>query len=232
LLAPLVAPLDSMPAELRGRLPYPREAFLLAAGDLERASGDTVPWHPRNSEPYTVAGPSPVPGTWGVWTAQAFDRGAPRHSAVIAGVVTPEGPRLRLWRPAPGQGLPQTLVSVQGTAAGLVRAWIAAGRPITAQALFDAPEHDDAPPRLMMAYLTWGDRMDSGPALSVAVRNLFASGLHPGDTTLMARWREARRVAAQADSALAAADLEGFGRLYRRLLELLGAPRRKLAPTP
>ena len=38
------------------------------------------------------------------------------------------------------------------------------------------------------------------------------------DTTLAARWERARRLAVQADSALAAGDLELFGRLWRSLI--------------
>src|SRR5205814_126382 len=52
------------------------------------------------------------------------------------------------------------------------------------------------------------------------------------DTTLAARWQLARRLAAQADAALAAGDLETFGRVYGQLKDLLGVGRRKLAPAP
>jgi hypothetical protein len=47
----------------------------------------------------------------------------------------------------------------------------------------------------------------------------------------VARWQRAQRLAAQADAALAAGDLETFARVYRQLQELLGRGRRKLAPT-
>jgi hypothetical protein len=38
------------------------------------------------------------------------------------------------------------------------------------------------------------------------------------DTTLAARWERARRLAVQADSALAAGNLELFGQLWRSLI--------------
>jgi len=51
------------------------------------------------------------------------------------------------------------------------------------------------------------------------------------DTSLASRWEAARRLAARADAALAAGDLEAFGRYYAELQQLLGVGRRKLAPT-
>jgi len=58
------------------------------------------------------------------------------------------------------------------------------------------------------------------------VRSLLTGeGRAPPDTTLAGRWQRARQLAAQADSALAAGDLEAFGRFYRKLVGLL-------APTP
>jgi hypothetical protein len=65
------------------------------------------------------------------------------------------------------------------------------------------------------------------------VRDLLAPGRGAGvDTALAVRWETARRLAAQADSALAAGDLAAFGRLYTELKQLLGSGRRQLAPHP
>jgi hypothetical protein len=63
------------------------------------------------------------------------------------------------------------------------------------------------------------------------MHGLLFAGLHGAsmDTTLAARWEFARRLAAQADSAAAAGDLEGFGRLFGALKRLLGV-RGKPAP--
>ncbi|MGH7569128.1 MAG: hypothetical protein ACREL9_09195, partial [Gemmatimonadales bacterium] len=65
-----------------------------------------------------------------------------------------------------------------------------------------------------------------------ALRDLAASGPPagglPADTSLAARWAAAQRLAAAADSALAAGDLVRFGRLYAELRRLLAPfPRRR-----
>src|SRR5439155_1064019 len=73
-----------------------------------------------------------------------------------------------------------------------------------------------------------------GPTPAQALRDLLATGASRAsrDTSLAARWEAARRLVAQADSALAAGDMEAFGRLYDALKQLLGVARRKLAPPP
>ncbi|HEX4628487.1 MAG TPA: hypothetical protein VH137_06815, partial [Gemmatimonadales bacterium] len=82
-------------------------------------------------------------------------------------------------------------------------------------------------------FLTWGDRRGQGRDAAAALRELLGGGgpRLAQDTTLVARWQRAQRLAAQADAALAAGDLETFARVYRQLQELLGRGRRKLAPT-
>ena len=68
------------------------------------------------------------------------------------------------------------------------------------------------------------------PFVAAAVLPLLAfPGLAPADTSLAARWEVARHLAAQADSALRAGDLETFGRLDAELRRLLGSGR-KVAP--
>jgi hypothetical protein len=56
------------------------------------------------------------------------------------------------------------------------------------------------------------------------MRHLLDAGAHDAspDTTLAARWEFARHLAAEADSAAAAGDLEAFGRLYGELKRVLG----------
>src|SRR5207247_1056266 len=82
-------------------------------------------------------------------------------------------------------------------------------------------------------YLAWGEHRGQGRSVAAALRSLLSSGGEaraPADTALAARWRQAQQLAAEADAALAAGNLERFGQLYRQLRELLG--RGKLAPTP
>ena len=66
---------------------------------------------------------------------------------------------------------------------------------------------------------------------AAALRNLLTAGARalPADTSLAARWEIARRLAAEADSALRVGDLEAFSRLDGELRRLLGAGR-ALAP--
>jgi hypothetical protein len=139
------------------------------------------------------------------------------------------GPRLHLWRPSVTWRLPRELVGSPETAPGVLRLWIADGLLLTEQALFVEPATDGMPRGVSKVYVTWGDHGNDGPTPAVAVRNLVASGAHDSstDTTLAARWELARHLAARADSAAAAGDLEAFGRLYgelKRLLDVRGRP--------
>jgi hypothetical protein len=58
--------------------------------------------------------------------------------------------------------------------------------------------------------------------------NLLAAGAREAPSA--ERWEQARRLLAQADSALAAGDIERFGRLYAALKQALAVGRRQLAP--
>ena len=232
LLAPLIGPRDSLPAGLREQLPYPRDAFRVAAQQLVRSRGDSSPWRPRPRAPYELAAPADSHGTARLWTAQAFETGTPTHfTGLLAGTMSPAGPRLDLWTPAVTLHLPTELLGSPETAPGVMRLWIADGALLTEQALFAEPVADGTPRGVSRVYLTWGERASDGPTPAAALRNLLAHGAHgaSADTTLAARWEFARHLAAQADSAAAAGDLEAFGRFYGELKRLLGV-RGKRAP--
>jgi hypothetical protein len=76
-----------------------------------------------------------------------------------------------------------------------------------------------------------GDRESDGATAGAALHNLLSTNPQTvlTDTTIAVRWELARRLAAQADSALAAGDFETFGRLYGDLKRLMGVSG-KLAP--
>ena len=225
LLAPLIHPRDSLPAALREQLSYPREAFRIAGMQLVRSRADSSVWRPRPRVPYDLAAPADSSGTARRWLAQAFDSGSPTHfTALLAGTMSPTGPRLDLWRPAVNLRLPTELLGSPETAPGVIRLWVADGMLLTEQALFAEPAVDGTPRGVSRVYLTWGDLAGDGPTPAAAGRNLLSSGVHgvAADTTLMARWEFARHLAADADSAAAAGDLEAFGRFYGDLKRLLG----------
>ena len=174
-----------------------------------------------------------------MWRAQAFSEGG-RLQAIVAGVMAEPGPRLFAWRQALPDRLPAVVVGSSETRPGAARVWLAGGRMLIVQARFAEPESGtaggraDATPRVESVFITWGDRNGEGRSVAAALRDLLASGPlgAAGDTSVAARWREARSLAAEMDAALARRDMEEFGRLYRRLLEALGVPRPKLAPRP
>jgi hypothetical protein len=118
------------------------------------------------------------------------------------------------------------------TAPGVLRLWIADGALLTEQALFVEPAADATPRGISKVYVTWGERASEGPTPAAAAHSLLASTVHDTstDTTLATRWGSARRLAAQADSAAAAGDLEAFGRFFGELKRLLGV-RGRFAPT-
>src|SRR3989454_8603718 len=138
--------------------------------------------------------------------------------------MEPAGPRLFVWRPSPPIRLPGVLVgSPSETAPGVMRLWNVAGELCSAQALFVEPA-GGPPYGIDTVFLTRGERHGQGRTLAVALRDLLAGGAAPsgaegavGDTSLAARWEVARRLAAQADAALAAGDFEAFGRLNDQL---------------
>lgn len=153
--APLVEPTDSMPAGLRDRLPFPTEAFALAAERLRTAHGDTTSWKPRPSAPYQLTAPAPgendVPLAW---TAQAFEAQAPPHIVgLIAGAMTPTGPLLATWRPETPVRLPSPVVGGPHFRAGPERLWLVEGVLFALQAQFDDPADSTAPPRLRGAWV-------------------------------------------------------------------------------
>ncbi len=235
LLTPLVLPLDSLPAAVRAQLPFPGRAFRAAAALVQRWRTDTSAWTPRPREPFELVAPPGDGLGAGVWMAQGFEAGS-TFAALVAGAMGPAELRLYLWRPTPAVRLPSVLLgSPSTTAPGVLRLWNAAGTLVSKQALFLEPPAGGPPSGIDTLFLTWGDRRGQGGDTGAAVRELLgtAGGPRvPQDTTLAARWRRAQQLAAQADAALAAGNLEAFGRLYRQLQELLGAGRRKLAPAP
>ena len=225
LLTPLIRPGDSLPAALREQLPYPRDAFRVAAHQMVRSRPEWSAWRPRPRAPYELAAPADSTGTTRLWLAQAFDSASTSHlTALLAGTMAPTGPRLLLWRPAGTSRFPAELFGSPETAPGLLRLWIVDGALLTEQALFVEPASDGTPRGVSRVYVTWGERASDAPTVAAAARNLLASGAQDAstDTTLASRWKSAHRLAAQADSAAAAGDLEAFGRFFGELKRLLG----------
>ena len=239
ILAPLIRPADSLAGALRAALPYPRRAFRLAAALVARWRPDSAEWLALPRQPFELAAPAlaaaPVgPGSLTRWLAQGFATGEGRElAALLAGAVAARGPRLYLWQPRPRLHLPAVLVgSPNETAPGVLRLWSAAESLFSAQPLFAESATAGAPSRLDTLFLTWGGRQGQGPTAAAALRDLLAAGAARAlaDTSLGGRWQAARQLAAQADAALEAGDVEAFGRYYAQLKELLGVGRRKLAP--
>ncbi len=232
LLAPLIRPRDSLPAALREQLPYPRSAFRIAESQLMRSRGDSSAWHRPPRAPFELPAPADPAGGVRLWMAQAFDSGAPSHVvALLAGTMSPAGPRLHLWTPVVAQRLPRELMGSPETAVGVMRLWIVDGTLLTEQALFVEPATDGTPRGVSKVFLSRGERASEGPSPTAAVRNLVSPDPHSAhgtaaDTTLAARWEFARHLAVEADSAAAAGDLEAFGRFYTELKRALGVPSR------
>lgn len=234
LLAPLIRPADSLPAAFRDQLPFPRSAFRAAVHQVVHADADSAGWRPRPREPYELVAPPPTTdsdSTPRLWLAQAFDTGSPGvFAGLLAGTVSPAGPVLCLWTAAAPVRLPTELLGSPETAPGVMRLWAAEGKLLTEQGLFLEPAVSNAPKRLARAYVTWGERDAEGSTPAAALLALLEShAAPPADTSLAARIEIARRLAAEADSALAAGDLETFGRLYAEMKQLLGVGG-KLAP--
>ena len=230
----------------------------LVRSRVDSAPPPSPPWTPRSRDPFEVAAPPPAPSSEGaggdlrLWRAQGFETGTPPRlfAGLLAGTMSWGGPRLFLWRPSEQLRLPSALLGSPQTGPGVMRLWLAGGVLVSLQGLFAQPPGagesgagaGSTAPRLLQAYVTWAERAGAGPTAALAVRDLLASGLQLGgggpgagagaDTSLAARWKAARRLAARADSALAAGDLELFGRLYADLKRLLGVGRAPLAPAP
>jgi len=155
----------------------------------------------------------------------------------VAATIGPRGPELFAWRLSPAVRLPSLLVGSPQppTAPGVLRFWNVGGGLLSEQALFNEPTPGGPPEGIDTVFLTWSDRHGQGPTPWAALRDLLAAGRgdrFAADTSLAGRWEEARHLAAQADAALAAGDLEAFGRYYRQLRQLLEHSRRALAPAP
>ena len=244
-LTPLIQPLDSLPAALRSQLPFPDRVFRAATTLVRRWRSDTTTWTARPRDPFELVAPAAERRGEGVgggnaagsrpWTAQGFEGGG-TFAALVAATMLPSGPQVLLWRPNPGLRLqPELVGSPTTTAPGIPRLWNVAGELLLAQALFAEPSSGGPPAGIDTLFLSWGERRGQGRGRAAALRALLALGVGPtgaADTTLAARWQLARRLAAQADAALAAGDLETFGRVYGQLKDLLGVGRRKLAPAP
>jgi uncharacterized membrane protein (UPF0182 family) len=222
--APLIEPPDRIPSAVLNALHYPPELFQLAAAQLARAGAeaDSSVWTLRPRRPFQVALPQR-------WTGVALEAGTPRRFAgVLAGAMTPEGPQLRWWRPGAPEHLPSEVVGSPETSPGELRIWPAGGAVLTLQAQFAQPAGERARPRVERVYLSLGERTGEGSSAAAALHDLLTGQGRPAaaDTSLAARWDQARRLVARADSALAMGNLQEFGRLYRELVRLLApAPR-------
>ncbi len=143
-----------------------------------------------------------------------------------------------IWGRRPREPFEVVAPTIEG-APDAPRVWMGqafeAGSTLAALVTFSQPAAASAPTGIDTVFLSWGEHRGQGRSVGAALRNLLASGGNapaPADTALAARWRQAQRLAARADAALAAGDLERFGQLYAQLKELLGLGRRKLAPAP
>ncbi|HTI03735.1 MAG TPA: UPF0182 family protein [Gemmatimonadales bacterium] len=228
---PLVEPVSRLPADLRAQLAVPAETFALAVSQLVRASNDSAGapgWAVRPREPFQLSAP---PGM--LWTGVGLETAglAPkRFVGLFAGALTDRGPELHLWR-APSsadavQRLPGELVGSTSLRPGELRIWPAGSSLVTAQAQFYDPLGARAPsaPRVAEVYVTYDGRSGRGLTARAALKG---GEQIVTDTTLAARWDRARRLAARADSALSAGDLEAFGRLWRALMSELAPLERR-----
>jgi hypothetical protein len=222
--APLIEPADRLPADLRAQLAYPVEAFKVSAEQLLRMSADSAGsgggWMMRPREPFQLGGPPPGGG---LWTGVAFESGtlAPRQFVgLYAATITARGLEQHLWRSPAPERLPGELVGSSELRPGQLRIWPTGNSIVTVQAQIVHPvaARQPPPPRIAEVYVTLNGRSGRGLSARAALRG----GEHiVTDTTLAARWQRARRLAVQADSALAAGDLELFGRLWRALMSEL-----------
>jgi hypothetical protein len=228
LFAPLVAPADSLPAALSAALPFPDATFAIVAHQLIAATPDSDRWRGAAREPFDI----PAPDGDSSWLAQAFVSSAGRRlEGFLLGRTGALGPELRF---APSPGLdppPQLLVGAGDTVPGPLRLWAAAGHLASAQARFIAVRGDV--PRLERVFVTWGNRQGQGATARAALADLMVAA-PPGtaDTSLAARWTQARALFAELDAALAGRDFDRFARVYRQLQELLGLRPGVLAPAP
>jgi hypothetical protein len=231
--APLVLPVDSLPAPLRAALPPPAGAFAAALEAAQRTEGDSG-WARRPGTPVETVAPAPgAPDQPALWRVQGFETGAPpRLVALFAGAMTWTGPVYALWRPDSAFRAPREVVGTRATKPGVLRLWSAGGAALGVQARFEQSERAPAPATLDRVYLTWRDRVGEGTVPASAWAALETSGTGPGGATAVPGdlWDRTRRLLMQADSALRAGDVERFGRLYAELQRLFGVERAQLAP--
>ena len=239
---PLIEPAEQLPPDLRAQLAYPSETFKLAVAQLLRESadsggsgggGDDAAWTPRPREPFQLGGPPSDGG--GLWTAVAFESGllAPKQFVgLYAATIAARGPEQRFWRPSGPERLPAELVGSALLRPGQLRIWPAGNAILTLQtqlleplmsASASSPPPTLPPPRVAEVYVTLGGRSGRGLTARAALRG---GEQIVTDTTLAARWQRARRLAAQADSALGVGDLEAFSRLWRALMSELAPVQR------
>jgi hypothetical protein len=81
-------------------------------------------------------------------------------------------------------------------------------------------------------YVSWRERLGEGIDPAAAWSGLEAGGRGPEEAAAAPAdlWDQARRLLAEADSALRAGDVERFGRVYAELHRLFGLDRGQLAP--
>jgi hypothetical protein len=231
--ARLVLPADSIPAALRAALPPPAGAFAAALEAAQRAEGDTG-WLRRPGTPTETVAPAPG-ATEGVavWRVQGFEEESPaRLAALFAGTMTWAGPAYVLWRPDTVRRAPRPVVGFRQTRPGVLRVWPVDGAPLAVQAQFDQPERGPAAARLARVYVSWRERLGEGINPAAAWSGLEAGGRGPEEAAAAPAdlWDQARRLLAEADSALRAGDVERFGRVYAELHRLFGLDRGQLAP--
>ena len=224
---PLIEPAERLPGDLRAQLAYPAEQFQIAVAQLERAGGtDSAGWTRRPKTPFQLV---TQPGGQ-IWTGVGLESGAgtgtpTRFEGLLAGVVSTQGAELLWWRPGRGVRLPGELLGSMFLKPGQLRIWPAAGSVMTAQAQFLEPTGATTPPvpRIVEAFVSFDGRRGRGPTALAALRGGAETVT---DTSLAARYQRARRLAARADSALTAGDLELFGRLWRTLMRELAPAQR------
>ncbi|HTR19522.1 MAG TPA: UPF0182 family protein [Gemmatimonadales bacterium] len=247
LFAPLVQPAESLPPSLRRVLPMPHEAFRQAERSMLAEQPDSGKWRRVAPDPFEIPEPllppSPAsaispgaPAQSRPWIAQAFATGTPGHYVgFLAGQMTPDGPAVLFFSPPSAEPAPGPVVGAAETMPGVLRLWPTQGHIAAAQGRFErSGTEPTAAPSLERVFLSWADRTGDAPERSLALRSLVSSGSfgNASDTSLAGRWREAQGLAAKADSALVAGNLEEFGRWYRALTQLLGHRRPALAPAP
>jgi len=176
LLAPLIRPLDSLPRALRTQLPFPARTFRTATALVERWRSDTTIWGRRPREPFEIVAPTVegAPDAPRVWMGQGFEAGS-TLAALVTAAMTPDGPRLSVWRPNPAPRLPPVLVgSPNTTAPGVSRLWNVARALFSEQALFSQPAAASAPTGIDTVFLSWGEHRGQARSVAAALRNLLA----------------------------------------------------------